>query len=139
MSNKVKYPWNYYYPDTNFDPSDTEKTTDFVDNVECGTVNATEDVYAVYTSDERLKNDVHDLTKAQAQALINKLRPVMYRWNALAQKKNPNKDERVNYGLIAQELQKVAPEMVYETKKGYLAIDYIQFISILLAACRDKQ
>lgn len=129
-----KYAW--FYTLSSNDITDAEKTTEFVDNVQCGTVNATDDVIAVYSSDERFKQDVTALTPERARELIEKLRPVMFRWNEQAKTQNPLKDDRQHYGLIAQELREVMPELVFENQKGYLAIDYVQLITVLIAALK---
>lgn len=65
----------------------------------------------IATSDERLKKDITD--KPARLDLIDKLRLVEFVWKA---------DERKDIGLIAQEVQKIAPEYVHDTE-GTLAID----------------
>lgn len=42
------------------------------------------------------------------------------------------------YGLIAEDVQKVYPDMVYETPDG-LAIDYVGLVPVLLQAVRSQQ
>ena len=41
------------------------------------------------------------------------------------------------YGVIAQEVQKEFPEMVKMDSDGYLTVDYIQFIPILIESIRE--
>src|SRR5713101_428217 len=63
-------------------------------------------VYAtsfVSTSDGRLKKDVRDL--ASGIETLLKLRPVTFRWKA-------EEDKSHHFGLIAQEVEKVVPEVV---------------------------
>lgn len=40
-------------------------------------------------------------------------------------------------GLIAQEVQKVAPSLVKEGEDGYLSVDYGQIIAILIKAAKQ--
>ncbi|MFH1046872.1 MAG: tail fiber domain-containing protein [Patescibacteria group bacterium] len=62
------------------------------------------------TSDERTKRDVRDFTSGLD--IIEKLRPVHYTYNGLAGTTDGHED----IGLIAQEVQKVAPWMVKSIK-----------------------
>jgi len=41
------------------------------------------------------------------------------------------------YGVIAQEVQKVFPEIVKTGSDGYLEVDYIQIIPILIEAIKE--
>lgn len=100
----------------------------------------------IYTSDERSKENITDLT-FDSNILYN-LRGVQYflkNQNSgstlhATETLNPNKkvgdpiieENRKHFGFIAQEVQNVLPELVYEDKEGYLGIDYISFIPILL-------
>lgn len=46
---------------------------------------------------------------------------------------------RNRIGFIAQDLQQVFPELVYEDRDGYLSIDYISLIPVLVAALKEQQ
>lgn len=41
------------------------------------------------------------------------------------------------YGVIAQEVQKEFPEMVSKGSDGYLTVDYIQLIPVIIESIRD--
>ena len=41
------------------------------------------------------------------------------------------------YGVIAQEVQKEFPEMVYKGSDGYLCVDYIQLIPVMIEAIKE--
>ena len=45
--------------------------------------------------------------------------------------------ERVHYGLLAQELQDLYPDLVYEGEDGYLSVNYIELIPILIKSIQD--
>lgn len=41
------------------------------------------------------------------------------------------------YGVIAQEVQKEFPEMVERRENGYLAVDYIQLVPVMIEAIKE--
>lgn len=45
--------------------------------------------------------------------------------------------EQKHYGLIAQELQTIYPELVHEGEDGYLAVNYIELIPILIQTIQE--
>ncbi|MFB3390305.1 tail fiber domain-containing protein [Flavobacterium sp. LAR06] len=88
------------------------------------------------TSDERLKINIKNLDKGLET--INALRPVSY------DKKVELKDSQYTMkedGFIAQELQKVLPDLVKESKDAdkILSINYIEIIPILTKAIQEQQ
>lgn len=42
-----------------------------------------------------------------------------------------------SYGVIAQEVQKEFPEMVKRQENGYLAVDYIQLIPVMIESIKE--
>ena len=51
-----------------------------------------------------------------------------------------NFDKRMNYGLVAQEVQKVLPELVaYDSLDDIYSVNYIGFIPILIEAVKEQQ
>jgi len=46
---------------------------------------------------------------------------------------------KTNYGFIAQEIQEIYPELVNTDNEGYLAINYIGFIPILVESFKEHQ
>lgn len=46
-------------------------------------------------------------------------------------------DDRIHFGFIAQEIQKIYPNLVVEDEDGMLAIDYTGFIPLLVEAYKD--
>lgn len=88
------------------------------------------------TSDKRLKQDVNTITKASET--VNKLRPVTFRWNDRAVELNGVKNtKRNNFGVIAQELEEVLPELVHPIHSKYKGVDYEQLIPLLLANIQE--
>ena len=43
------------------------------------------------------------------------------------------------YGVIAQDVQKVFPEMVKQIDEEYLGVSYIQLVPVLLEAVKEQQ
>ena len=58
-------------------------------------------------SDKRLKNTIKEFGTNEIERYL-KLRPVSYFWN-----KGKSSDTKLQYGLIAQEVETLFPEMVY--------------------------
>jgi len=102
-----------------------------------GNVTATGEVTAWTASDIRLKENVQTITNANQ--LIGQFRPVTHYWNGLAKELNPAKDNRLNYGLIAQEVQAIAPEFVHPLYDDYLSIDYVSFVPLLIAGEQEHE
>jgi len=55
-----------------------------------------------------------------------------------AQLKNSETDTE-SMGFIAQDLQTVFPELVKQDKNGYLSVDYISIIPVLVEAVKEQQ
>ena len=65
------------------------------------------------TSDRRLKRDIKPITEEDAMERILKLNPVRYQWN------DPSLYKRHgNLGLIAQQTEKIVPEVIISDKFG---------------------
>jgi len=65
------------------------------------------------------------------------MNPVTFNWNDKAKELNENKDDRNNFGLIAQELEEIAPELIHPIYNDYKSIDYIQIIPIIIKALQE--
>ena len=60
-------------------------------------------------------------------------------WNTedeYVEESNPVMEKR-HFGFIAQELQEVYPELVYEKDDGYLAVNYVELIPILVQSIKE--
>ncbi|WP_413942646.1 tail fiber domain-containing protein [Bdellovibrio sp. HCB-162] len=90
-----------------------------------GNVKATE---FLYTSDARLKKDVVTLPEALQKVL--QLRGVNFTWKANDQK---------TMGFIAQEVEKVYPELVRtDSSSGYKAVQYGNIVAVLVEALKQE-
>ena len=92
-----------------------------------GNIAATGNITAFFTSDERLKNNVVKIENGLS--IVNQLRPVEFEWD----EESPfYHDKFRDYGLIAQEVEKVLPNIVGEMKDGYKGIKYEKIIPFLI-------
>jgi hypothetical protein len=108
-----------------------------------GDFHADGDVIASSTtiSDSRLKDNIIKLDGALN--IIQSLRGVSYTWNA------GKKKGKQDIGLIAQEVEKILPEVVKDKKmplmdgvnsnETYKTIDYEKIIAVLVEAVKDQQ
>jgi hypothetical protein len=94
----------------------------------------------VYSSDERLKRDIQNLS--ESLNMLNKVKGVSYTFtskkDSLFATYNKGKVNR-HFGFIAQDFQKNYPDLVYEDSLGYLSIDYISVIPLLVEALKEQQ
>ena len=91
-----------------------------------GNVSAGGDV--ITSSDERLKSDIENVNDALETVL--KMRGVTFL--------KEGHDSR-SLGLIAQEVEKLLPEVVTENKDGYLGVSYGSIVAILIEAIKEQQ
>ena len=87
-----------------------------------GTIKATD---ILLTSDARAKHNIKTLDLDEALAKILQVRPVSFTWNH-----NGRDDE----GIIAQEVEKIFPELVIHNADGSLSVKYPSLISPLIAS-----
>ena len=50
---------------------------------------------------------------------------------------NSGEDSRKHYGLLAQELQRIYPELVHKGQDGYLGINYVELVPILIRSIQE--
>lgn len=106
-----------------------------------GTVKVNGTLYATNvstTSDLRLKENVQPLSSSITNTL-QLLQPVSYtlKQDSLWQYDKDAKElQGIHFGLIAQDVQKVLPEIVYE-RGGDLSINYIELIPLLIKTVQE--
>jgi len=88
-------------------------------------------------SDRRLKTNIDPLTNTLSE--ITKLRGVYFKWNENSPAFNSSKTkDRRQLGLIAQDVQSVYPELVYDIMDGdYMGVNYVSMIPVLIEAVRE--
>ncbi len=87
-------------------------------------------------SDFRFKTNITPLSNALQNVM--KLQGVTYDW---LKKEFPDRyfNDRKQIGIIAQELEKVYPELVNTDEKGYKSVDYSKMTPILVEAIKTQQ
>lgn len=121
-----------------------------------GTINGV----VVGNSDIRYKQNVEEISmvnssgKQQVSVLTNitSLQPISYNYkqvymelqgDTLKSVKKGLFDEKSSmykkkhFGLVAQDLQKIYPDLVYEEDNGYLAINYMELIPLLIQSIKE--
>ena len=98
-----------------------------------GDIVAEGDVVAYNSSDVRLKDNI-EVIKGSLDK-IDGIRGVEFDWND----KSPGwaQERGHDIGVIAQEVQKIIPEIVVERKNGYLGVDYKRIIPLLSESIKE--
>jgi hypothetical protein len=96
------------------------------------TIRATGDVVAAYSSDKRLKNSMKPIENALG--MLDKIQGYIYEWN---EKQNIYKPGTVDYGIMAQEIEAIMPEIVQNRDNGYKAVKYERLIPLLIQAIKE--
>jgi hypothetical protein len=99
-----------------------------------GSITATGDIIAYYTSDKRYKNNIQPITNALLK--VSKLNGVTWEWND-----NVNEviKQSPKTGLIAQEVEEILPEVVKTRDDGFLALDYSKMMGLMVEAIKEQQ
>ena len=110
-------------------------------------------VQATWSSDYRFKQNITELDKQKTFANVLNLNPVEYNFkqryldgidslgNSIQVEYFDEKSQlfqKKHYGLIAQEVQRLYPDLVYEDNEGYLSIDYIGIIPLLIQSLKEQ-
>tara|TARA_Y100000768_G_scaffold93287_1_gene67429 strand:+ start:1920 stop:6392 length:4473 start_codon:yes stop_codon:yes gene_type:complete len=96
-----------------------------------GDIGATGDIVAFVSSDERLKDNIKPIEGA-----LNKVSQISgntFDWNEEKQDIYKGKD----YGVIAQEIKEVMPELVDTRDNGYLAVKYDKIVPLLIESIKE--
>ena len=97
--------------------------------------------FSTTTSDESLKDNIETIESASEK--ISKLRGVEFIWNGTSRK------GQKDIGLIAQEVEKVIPEVVYDktlttgeyayNPKDVKTVDYAKLVALLIESNKELQ
>jgi hypothetical protein len=88
------------------------------------------------TSDIRLKDKVKPLENAMS--LLTQLEGVSFEWNALAESHGSTAGKK-DIGVIADDVEKVLPELVYTDNEGYKSVAYTKLVAVLIEALKEQQ
>ena len=96
-------------------------------------LNVGEDVVAYASSDERYKDNLQAITNPIDK--VKSLTGYTFTWNDKHEQFNGNDD----IGVVAQEVEKVFPEIVDTRDNGYKAVKYEKMVAVLIEAVKDQQ
>lgn len=90
----------------------------------------------ITSSDIRYKKEVSKLENSSN--LLLELNPVSYYFKS-QEFKEGQFDDRKHFGLIAQDVEKILPNLVYDDNDGYKAINYTEIIALLIKSNQELQ
>jgi hypothetical protein len=94
-----------------------------------GTLRVTGDVIAYFSSDERLKDNITPISGSLD--MLKQIGGYEYDWNGLSE------NEGHDIGVIAQEIEKVLPDLVVERKNGFKAVKYEKIVALLIETNKE--
>ena len=97
-----------------------------------GDMAATGNITAFFSSDKRLKENIIEI--GEGLSIVNQLRPVRFDWKEDIPFHTENISE---YGLIAQEVEDVLPEVVGLMKGDYKGIKYDKIVPLLISSIKE--
>ncbi|PKP38950.1 MAG: hypothetical protein CVT98_04035, partial [Bacteroidetes bacterium HGW-Bacteroidetes-15] len=90
----------------------------------------------VSASDATLKRNVQPLKNALD--IVKELRGVSFYWDNVG-----HPDKRLNnkkqIGMLAQDVEKVLPEIVVKNEEGYMGVAYDKITAVLVEAIKEQQ
>jgi hypothetical protein len=84
----------------------------------------------IHSSDRRWKTNISTMDNVIDQVM--NLSSVEFTWE-------DKKDDKTHYGLIAQEVESVFPNLVSTDKSGYKYVNYTELIPVLLKVVQEQQ
>lgn len=83
-----------------------------------------------HISDYRLKKDIEKIDNSLEKLLF--LEGVEFKWNN-------DLENKTNLGFIAQDVEKIIPEVVNTDLEGYKSVDYSSLVPLLVEAIKSQQ
>jgi spore maturation protein SpmB len=98
-----------------------------------GRIDATNDIVAYSSSDRRFKENITPIENALDK--INQIGGYEFDWKE--ENKTEHGYEGHDLGVIAQEIEAIAPELVQTRENGYKAVKYDKLVSVLIQAVKE--
>ena len=98
-----------------------------------GRIDATNDIVAYSSSDIRFKENIQPIQNALEK--INQIGGYEFDWKE--ENKIEHGYEGHDLGVIAQEIEAIAPELVQTRENGYKAVKYDKLVSVLIQAIKE--
>ena len=102
----------------------------FLGNISGSQIEASGDVIAFGSSDERLKDNIKPITEPLWK--VSQIGGYTFDWN-----ENQDTYEGHDVGVVAQEIHKVLPEVVAERSNGYLGVKYEKIVPLLIESIKE--
>ena len=99
-----------------------------------GALNVGGDVVAFASSDERLKDNIELISNPIEK--VKQLKGVTWDWNSNA---DILQQTLPNVGVIAQDVEKVLPQLVIDRDNGFKGVDYAKLTGLLIEAIKEQQ
>ena len=99
-----------------------------------GALNVGGDVVAYASSDERLKDNIELISNPIEK--VQSLKGVTWNWNENA---DELQQSLPNVGVIAQDVEKVLPQLVTDRDNGFKGVDYAKLTGLLIEAIKEQQ
>ena len=102
-----------------------------------GRIDASNDIVAFSTSDKKLKKKIKNIPNALEK--VSQINGVTFEWKKTDEKmkKEVHSNEGHDVGVIAQEIEKVLPEVVITRDNGYKAVKYEKIIPLLVESIKE--
>lgn len=97
-----------------------------------GTIRASNDITAYSSSDIRLKDNISIISSPLDN--INKIDGIRFNWN---DKQSIYDVNSTDYGVIAQQIEEIMPEIVTTRDNGYKAVRYEKIIPLLIESIKE--
>ena len=91
---------------------------------------------AIFISDKKFKTEINKIQNSLS--LVTKLDGKTYYWKA-NEFKSKGFSNKKQSGFIAQEVERIIPEIVHQSKNGEKGIDYIALIPYLVESIKEQQ
>jgi len=117
--------------DAEYSTYTSNQATNTDSDVTFNSVSATADIVAYASSDRRLKDNILPIENPLQK--INSIGGYSFDWNAEKQHIYKGKD----YGVIAQEIEEILPELVDTRESGYKAVKYDKLVSLLIEGIKE--
>ena len=102
----------------------------FLKNISGSQIEASGDVIAFGSSDERLKDNIQPISEPLWR--VNQIGGYTFDWND-----KQDTFEGHDVGVVAQEIHKVLPEVVAERDNGYLGVKYEKIVPLLIESIKE--
>ena len=104
-----------------------------------GEIRATNDVTAFYSSDKSLKENIKNIENPLEK--VNQINGVTFDWTENYIKQHGGEDQyfvrKNDVGVIAQEIEKVLPQVVATREDGIKAVKYDRIVALLIESVKE--